>query len=223
VTARELVIVSPLAADVAADVPGALGAARVVAIAEHATPGALAGASDVARADVLWLPPWTVLTPDLVSRVHAWRVSAATQAAPRVARARLELRCGDTLIARASPALVLSSPASVDLDGDLPRPLTGAQIDVLPGAWPVALPSDLRAHLEAVNAQSSASARLRHASGAAATWRALLVDPVVDTLRGIVAVRGSRRDALPRLVIESYREVLVAAKLWEHAHDESHA
>ena len=36
-------------------------------------------------------------------------------------------------------------------------------------------------------------------------------------------MRGSRRQALPRLVIESYREVLVTAKLWEHAHPDASA
>ena len=222
-TARELVIVSFAGPGSTTELPAALGEVRVVAAHEHASATALAQAANVARADVLWMPPWTVLAPELVASIVAWRTAAASAGTPRVARVRLELRCAGTTITLAAPRLVLSSPAAIELDGDLPRPRAGAHIDDLAPPWPVALPGDLRAHLEAVNVQTSTAARLRHAAGRVATWRALLLTPAIETLRGLAAVRGSRREALPRLVIESYREVLVTAKLWEHAHPDTPA
>ena len=85
--ARELVIVSFAGAGSAIEVPAALGAVRVVAAHEHASAAALAQAADVAHADVLWLPPWTELAPEVVAAIVAWRAAAARGAAARGPRA----------------------------------------------------------------------------------------------------------------------------------------
>jgi len=74
----------------------------------------------------------------------------------------------------------------------------------------------------AVRARAGA-ARLRDAAGLVASWRDLTVRPAALVARALLAVRGSRRAALPRVAVEAYREVLVAAKLWERAHERSAA
>lgn len=220
-SARELVVVRALAPGEGEELPAALAGSRLVVAADHATPAALAAAADVARADVLWLPPWTVLSDELAARVLAWRAAGDAGTAPRAARVRLELRCADEASVLAPARLVLSGPASVDVDGEAPSLRPGTRVIDLGPPWPVALPPDLRSHLEAVNRQSSVAARLRHGTGRQPTWRALLLTPLVETVRACAAVRGSRRVLLPHLVVESYREVLVTAKLWEHAHPDA--
>ena len=192
---------------------------RVVAARDFDSPPELARAAEIDRSHVLWLPTWTVLTPGVVAAVAGWLASAvAAPHAPRVARARLRWRCGSASLALAAPQVVLSSAAAIELGAELPQPRAGAQITDLDAAWDIALPADLNAHLDAVNRQSSTVARLRHAAGRSATWRDLTLTPLAQTLRSVVALRGARRAALPHLVIEAYRDVLVTAKLWELAH-----
>jgi len=211
-TARPLVIVA-LGAPPDAAVETALGAARVLVL----------GTDDVvaqtatAAVDVAWLPPWAAPGADAVAEVAAWRTRALEMPAPSVARATPRLRLDDGTTVRLPPRIVLSSPAAADALGDAPRARSGARSENLVAPWDVALPADLQSHLEAVNRQSSVAARLRHEAGRTTAWRDLTTVPAGYVLRALAGVRGSRRAALPHLVVEAYREVLVAAKLWELA------
>lgn len=189
---------------------------RIVAAEEFAAPRELAAAAEIESRHVLWLPAFAELTPGVAARVTAWLASA--DASPRVAHAAVRLRCGATTIPLRARQLVLSSPGAVDLIGDTPHARPGVRDGDLGEPWEVSLPADLNAHLEAVNLQTSAAARLRHAAGERTSWRSLTLAPLGIFARGLGGVRGSRREAVPRLVIEAYREVLVAAKLWELAH-----
>jgi len=219
VSARELVIVA-LAGAAPALPPGwPIVVRRVVAASAFGSPHELAAAADLEHANVLWLPPWAALTPVVVASVGAWLALPEPEGGnPRVAHAALRLCCGSTSISFGRRHLVLSSPGAVDLVGDAPRPRAASRGSELDDVWEAGLPDDLASHLEAVNVQSSTAARLRHAAGELTTWRALTVTPLALLARSMAGVHGSRREALPRVVIEAYRDVLVAAKLWELAH-----
>lgn len=193
----------------------ALGASRVVLLAEQESPAALATAVGAEAADVLWLPAWCAPGPDAAAAVAAWRTRAAVVTVPSVARAPLLLHCGGGASVRVAARLVLSSPGAAAPFGEEPRSLPGARVEDLGPAWDVRLPADLNGHLEAVNRQTSVAARLRHAAGQVTTWRDLTLAPAARALRTLGGISGSRREAVPHVVIEAYREVLVAAKLWE--------
>lgn len=170
-----------------------------------------------AAADVAWLPPWGDPGADAVAEVAAWRARVAASPAPSVARAAWRLRLEDGTSVRLPPRIALSTPGAAAALADAPRALPGARVEDLVAPWDVALPADLAAHLAAVNQQSSVAARLRHAAGRTPAWRDLTTVPATYVLRALGGVHGSRRTALPHLVVEAYREVLVAAKLWELA------
>jgi hypothetical protein len=215
VSAGELVVVCAggAAGALPASVPFAVR--RVVELCDLATPAELAAAAEVDRAHVLWLPPWTMLDTTAADEVAAWLSRAGGP--PRVARARIELAH-----ARSSAAVGrrvgLSDPGAVTLAGERALPWPEARVDELASAWRVMPPATLREHLESVNAQSSVVARLRHAAAEPASWRSLTWRPAAFAVRALASTRGGRRGLLPHVVIEAYREVLVAAKLWELAH-----
>jgi len=214
----------PLIAFALAHEPGpaiatALGAERVVLLGAddpHAAGDDPLAAAQ--HADVAWLPAWCAPGERAIADAADWRARAATTTAPRAARAALRLRCdGDTSIVL-PPRLVLATSCALDALTDEPRLRAGVPIDDLATPWDVLLPDDLAAHLDSVNVQSSAAARLRHAAGREAAWRDLTLVPAAYAVRALAGTRGSRRTALPRVVIEAFREVLVATKLWELAH-----
>jgi hypothetical protein len=218
VTARPLLIV------VSGDSPGdaaraRLGAEQVLVLGTDDVVAATASAA----ADVAWLPPWGDLGADAVAEVAAWRARVAGLPAASLARAARVLRLDDGTRVRLPARIALSTPGAVVPLGDEPRALPGARIEDLAVPWDVALPADLASHLAAVNEQSSVAARLRHAAGRTIAWRDLTTVPAGYLLRALGGVRGSRRVALPHLVIEAYREVLVAAKLWELASGQARA
>jgi hypothetical protein len=217
VTSRRPFVVLSLDAP-AEPVLAALGADRLVLLGDHATPRGLADAVAAERADVLWLPAWCVPGPEAAADVTEWRARAAACATACAARAPLLLHCGDATTVRITPALVLSSPGAAQPFGEEPRLGQDVAVETLAAPWDVRLPEDLTSHLEAVNRQSSVAARLRHTAGRRPAWRDFTVAPVGKALRGAVAITGSRRVALPRVVLEAYREVLVTAKLWELVH-----
>lgn len=201
---------APLAAGLAAL------ARRELRASAFATPGELEAALAGDEADVLWLPPWACVDDALLAAVAAFR-EAARGGALRVARARLRLRVARAAIDLPEPHVLLSTPGAARLDGERPVPGPGAALDELPAPLVLDLPATLAEHVAAMNEQTSLAARLRDASGAAASWRDLTVRPAGFLVRALAAVHGSRREALPRIVIEAYRQVLVGAKLWERA------
>ncbi|HEY8517858.1 MAG TPA: hypothetical protein VIS07_20295 [Candidatus Binatia bacterium] len=213
--APELVVVrfDGAAEPLSADLPFAVR--RVIDAREHATPESLLEAAEADQAAVLWLPPWASLDGRAAAAAAEWLARPASQ--PRAARVRLELAYAGT-VADAGRRLVLSDPGAVTLEGERVVARPGARIDDLPEPWTVVVPETLREHLAQVDAQSSLAARLRHAAREPARWRSLVWIPATFALRALVATRGSRRLVLPHVVIEAYREVLVAAKLWELAH-----
>lgn len=192
-----------------------LGAADVLLASDAASPAALLAAARAAERSVLWLPAWARVSTSLVTAVGAWRAHAD---GARVAWARVRLGCGPRAQIGGPARLVLSSPGAVLLDGELPRAAVGARVEDLGVPLEVVLPEDLTEHLAGVNQQSSVVARLRHAAGREAAWADLALRPALLTLRAVASATGSRREALPHAVIEAYREVLSAAKLWELAH-----
>lgn len=196
-------------------VPAALGASRVFLLGEQESPAALAAILAAEQADVLWLPAWCAPGPDAAAAVARWRARPAALSEPSVARAPLLLHCGGGASVRVAARLVLSSPGAAAPFGEVPRSVPGALVEDLAAVWDVRLPEDLASHLEAVNRQTSVAARLRHAAGQVTTWRDLTLGPAGRALRALGGMTGSRREAVPRVVIEGYREVLVAAKLWE--------
>lgn len=215
--ARPLVLVA--LGDAPDETPvAALGVERVVVLAEQDSSAALASTLAAEPSDVLWLPAWCVPGPDAAAAVAAWRGRAAVSATPCAARAELRLHCGGGTSVRVAARLVLSSPGAAELSGEEPHPRPDAQVEDLGMPWDVRLPDDLASHLEAVNRQSSLAARLRHAAGRAPGWRDSTVTPAGIAVRALLGVSGSRREALPRVLIEAYREVLIAAKLWELGH-----
>lgn len=193
-----------------------LGVRAVVLAREVASPGALLAAAGVAEHHVLWLPAWAEVSPALATAVVDW--CARDAAGPRVARLRVRLSCGARAEIGAPARVLLSSPGAATLDGEQPRPVAAARIDELATALAVRLPEDLTEHLAGVNEQSSLTARLRHAAGREAAWADLSWRPALLALRALASATGTRRDALPHVVIEAYREVLATAKLWELAH-----
>lgn len=193
----------------------ALGAGGVVLARDAESPGALLAAAGAAERCVLWLPAWADVSTSFVTAVGAWR---ARGGAPRVGRARVRLACGPRAEIGGPARVVLSSPGAVVLDGELPRAAAGVRVEELGTSLGIALPEDLTQHLEGVNHQSSVVARLRHAAGREAEWADLGLRPALRALRAVASATGSRREALPHAVIEAYREVLSAAKLWELAH-----
>jgi len=213
VSALPLVIVA-LGTVPDAAVVTALGASRVLMLG---TDDVVAETAIAAAVHVAWLPPWAALGPDVAAEVAAWCARAADASAPVVACAVPRLRLDDATSVRLPPRIVLSSPGAVDALGDAPRARRGARREDLVAPWDVALPVDLRSHLDAVNQQSSVAARLRHEAGQTTAWRDLTMVPAGYVVRALAGVTGSRRAALPHLVVEAYREVLVAAKLWELA------
>ncbi|MEW6270622.1 MAG: hypothetical protein AB1689_15165 [Thermodesulfobacteriota bacterium] len=201
----------------AAALPAALPFAvrRVVDTRELATPAEVAAAAETEHARVLWLPAWSRPGPRTLEAVAAWLERPG--GTPRVARARLELaHAGGS--APADRRVVLSEPGAVELVGERVVAGSHAAIEDLAEPWTVAVPETLREHLEQVDVQTSAAARLRHAAREPARWRSLTWLPLAFALRALAGARGSRRELLPHVVIEAYREVLVAAKLWELAH-----
>lgn len=192
-----------------------LGATHVVLAGDAGSPAALLAAARATEQSVLWLPAWAQVSTALVTAVGAWRAHGD---GTRVARARVRLGCGPRAEIGGPERLVLSSPGAVALDGELPRAAAGARIEDLGVPLEILLPEDLTEHLAGVNQQSSIAARLRHAAGRDAAWSDLAFRPALLALRGVASATGSRREALPHAVIEAYREVLSAAKLWELAH-----
>lgn len=219
---------------------------RVVTPAEHPTPeelGALAG-----RATVAWIPPLSALEPGVLEALRRWCTArdAAVSAGPGGAAAE---RCegaasgaglqagratapGDLVWARPwllvdgaelplERRIVLSAPGAVRLHGGELHPAPGARGVELDARWVLRPPAHLADHLAAVNAQSGHAARLLFLAGAEPTLRSLALRPCRSLVRSLAGVRGERRLALPRAVLEAYRDVLTAAKLWELGHPDA--
>lgn len=200
-----------------AEVLDALGADELVLARDHASPQALLDAAGAARRAVVWLPAWAEPSPALVVEIREWRATAGGASGPAVALAVPRLVCAEASM-RLAPRVLLSTPNAVTLHGETPLPVASATTVALAEPLDVRLPDDLQTHLEQINQQTSVAAGLRHAAGRQAAWRDLVATPLALALRGLAAASGSRRAALPRLVLEAYREVLVTAKLWELAH-----
>lgn len=189
----------------------------VILARDASSPADLLQRARASERPVLWLPAWAQVSSALVDGIAAWR-AADSGGAARVARVRVARSCGPRAAFGGETIVLLSSPGAVLLDGEAPRPAAGARIEELATALEIRLPEDLTQHLAGVNEQSTLAARLRHAAGREATWSDLSWRPVLHAVRALASASGARREALPHAVIEAYRGVLAAAKLWELAH-----
>lgn len=195
----------------------ALGTGEVVLARDAISPADLLARARATERTVLWLPAWGQVGGALAGEVARWRDSDR-DAAPRVARVRAVRSCGARAALGGMQPVLLSSPGAVVLDGETPRPVGGARVVDLPAPLEIRLPEDLTQHLAGVNEQSTLTARLRHAAGREVTWADLCWRPALHAAHALASATGVRREALPHAVIEAYREVLAAAKLWELAH-----
>lgn len=200
-----------------ADLLATLGAGESVLVRDAASPADLLARARATERVVLWLPAWGHVSDTLAAAIVAWRTSERAAGA-RVARVPVTRSCGPRAALGGMAPVLLSSPGAVVLDGETPRPLAHARVATLDARLEIRLPEDLTLHLAGVNEQSTLVARLRHAAGRQATWSDLCWHPALHAVRALVSAHGARREALPHAVIEAYREVLSAAKLWELAH-----
>jgi len=166
---------------------------------------------EVERSRIVWLHPWTRDAPSLAPAARQWFASTH---APAVARAAERLVWGRGSISLGR-AVVFSTPASCDVRGGRPVARAGATETELDRGLDLEAPLSLEAQLRAINHETSLAADLGQAADERASWRGLLWRPLWIALRGLASARGARREALPRVALEAFRETLTAVKLWE--------
>ena len=201
--------------DDAAGTARALGA-RAIPIRDVGGPGELEAA--IAGAFAVWLPPFAIADAEMADAIATFRARGTD-------RARVGW-CGARLIAedveiRLPATVAVSSPGAVSLRGPDPRPRRGAIREELGATWRMHPPPTLSAHLDAVNRQSGEVARLLHLSGVRPSRRELALRPLLFLARAMLGARSRRNASAPRAVLEAYRRVLVAAKLWERTEGDS--
>ncbi|HYC24066.1 MAG TPA: hypothetical protein VEI94_15245 [Candidatus Bathyarchaeia archaeon] len=183
--------------------------APLLVLGEIADLEALLG--EVERSNVVWLHPWTRDAASLAPAARQWFASAR---APAVARAAERLVWGRGSISLGR-AIVFSTPASCEVRSGRPVARSGATETGLDRGLDLEAPLSLEAHLRAINDATSLAADLGQAAEERASWRGLLWRPLWIALRGLVSARGARREALPRIALEAFRETLTTVKLWE--------
>jgi hypothetical protein len=159
-----------------------------------------------------WPAPSLCLTDELLAEINRF----CSGVAPAVLVAR-PILMADKVEFPLIEEVVLAAPGSVDVRAGFPVPRRAAARIALRARYALVAPASLEEHLAAIKASSSLEARLRHRAGERASYAQLLWQPSALALRGFLGTRGGRRAALPRIAMESYRRVLVAAKLWEIA------
>jgi hypothetical protein len=159
-----------------------------------------------------WPPPSLCLTDELLAEIDRFcggMAPAVLVARPILTASGVEFPLPEEV--------VLATPGSVDVRAGFPVPRRATTRIALRARYALAAPASLEEHLAAIKSSSSLEARLRHRAGERASYASLLWRPSALALRGLLGARGGRRAALPRIAMESYRRVLVAAKLWEIA------
>jgi hypothetical protein len=192
-------------------------ASRVVVVGEDTTHRELQRLA--AEETVLWLPPWAMVDDAAERALAAWLASVDGDAAG----AAVPARCAVAAIALFSEPVAIALPRrvvastrdAVEVRGERAAARAGAACEPLAAVIGARAPATLSEHLQAVNRQSSRAARLRLEAGERPTVAALAVAPLAILAGALVRARGRRRRALPRAVLESYRDVLATAKLWE--------
>jgi hypothetical protein len=157
-----------------------------------------------------WPAPSLCLTDELLAEIDRF----CDGEAPAVLVARPILTT-DEVEFPLPEEIVGATPGGFEVRASFPIPGRQAKRIALRARYALAAPASLEEHLAAIKSSSSLEARLRHRAGERATYASLLWPPSALALRGFLGARGSRRAALPRIAMESYRRVLVAAKLWE--------
>jgi hypothetical protein len=186
---------------------------RTVAVAPGADPSEVERLA--AAKPVLWLPASARIEPPLAAAIGAWLEDAA--ASPRVAFARCGLEAGPVEVPLPR-VLLLSTPGALRIVAGEPQPCRGVASSTLPVRLRWCAPASLSAHLMAINAETNLRARRLNDAGALPSWTGLTLRPLLVLAPAVLCARGPRRLALPRAVLEAYREVLLTAKLWELRH-----
>jgi len=179
---------------------------RVASLGEGIGLRELCGFSEVA--EILWLPPWALLDEDLARAIERFRAGGApcTAVSP-------VLRDPDATI-RLPRAMLVARPGSAEIRGGALVPRGGSRpVDL--GARLEIRPPGLSAHLRGIDRQATVTARLLEESGVHASSARLALVPLGRLLSAMARSSGDRRAALSRAILESFREVLVQAKLWE--------
>jgi len=171
----------------------------------------LRGIRELAKSfELLWLPPWAYLDEALARGID--RVGAG---GPVVASTKPLLRDPDATI-RLPRTVLLASPGLADVHGTSLEPRPGARVVAFEAQVEVR-PPELSAHLRGVDRQASTQASLLEESGVHASIMRLAVVPLARLVGAMARSSGDRRAALARATLESFREVLVQAKLWERS------
>ncbi|MFM8410550.1 MAG: hypothetical protein ACKOCT_09760, partial [Alphaproteobacteria bacterium] len=162
------------------------------------------------EAEVLWLPPWVFLDRELERGLERFRSGEA-----RVATAAVVLRDPDASI-RLPRTVLVARPGAAEV--------RSAALVARPGAPAVAFegvvemrPPSLSAHLRGIDHQAAVEARLREEAGERARSVRLALVPLARLAAAMAGSSGDRRSALARATLESFRGVLVQAKLWERS------
>ena len=163
-----------------------------------------------AESELLWLPPWAFLDQALARSIERFRAGPATVAATAAL-----LRDPDATI-RLPRAVLLAKPGAVEVraTGLAARP--GVAVVEFEGNLE-ARPPGLSAHLRGIDRQAATFARLLEEAGERPGRVRLALVPLGRLAAAMLRSSGDRRAALARATLESFREVLVQAKLWERS------
>jgi hypothetical protein len=179
---------------------------RVASLGEGIGLRELRGFSEVA--EILWLPPWALLDEHLALAIERFLSGGAPCASVSPV-----LRDPDATI-RLPRVMLVARPGSAEVRGGALAPRSGSRPADL-GARLEIRPPGLSAHLRGIDRQATVTARLLEESGTRASGARLALVPLGRLVSAMARSSGDRRAALSRATLESFREVLVQAKLWE--------
>lgn len=163
-----------------------------------------------AEAELLWLPPWAFLDAAFREAVERFR-----SASDRIAATRPLLRDPDATI-RLPRLVLLAKPGASRPRGAALAACGGERVASSEVTLEVRPPS-LSAHLRGVDRHAAVEARLREEAGERARASRLALLPLARLVAAMARSSGDRKAALARATLESFRDVLVQAKLWERS------
>lgn len=162
----------------------------------------------------VWLSPRAAPDEAVLDAVRAFAQSPSR----RVGVAPHQAHTADGGAVPLGDRVIVADPKAARFSAVGPVPQRGAEVVRLPCTVHVSVPDRIGEHLEAINAETSCTARIAAVSGDDAKWFDLAMRPLIGTARGWLGSRGARGRAFSVAFLESFAPAAAAAKLWEQRH-----